>query len=50
MSGLKKSEAGKGDTYRPVDKKKYDKTFVKVWGEKMLNIWPRDKNGKLIGA
>jgi hypothetical protein len=43
------SEAGKGDTYRPVDKKKYDKTYEKVFGTKLLNVWPRDRNGKLKG-
>lgn len=45
-----KNGAGKGDAYRPTDKKKYDKNYTKVFGEKLLNIWPRDKNGKLIGA
>ena len=46
---MKKSESGKGDAYRPVDKKKYDETYVKVFGEKALNLWPRDKNGNLKG-
>lgn len=30
MSG----EAGKGDDYRPVDKKKYDATLDRVFGER----------------
>jgi len=47
---MQESKNGKGDTYRPVDKKKYDATFVRIFGEKMLNLWPRDKNGKLIGV
>lgn len=46
---LPNSETGKGDTFRPVDKQKYDKSFVTVFGEKLLNLWPRDKDGQLIG-
>lgn len=26
----------------------YRQTYVKVFGEKPLNIWPRDENGELI--
>jgi len=44
------SEAGKGDTYRPVNRKKYEKNYTSVFGTKLLNIWPRDEDGKLIGA
>ena len=44
-----RNEAGKGDSPRPVDKKKYDRNFVAVFGEKLLNLWPRDKEGRLIG-
>lgn len=32
----------------PVDKAKFNKTYNQLFGEKPLNIWPRDKNGKLI--
>lgn len=44
------NEAGKGDAPRSVNKKKYDKNYVKIFGTKISNIWPRDKKGKLIGA
>ena len=40
--------AGKGDSLRPVDKKKYDKTYKRIYGERKLNVWPRDENGNLI--
>jgi len=39
---------GKGDTYRPVDKKQYDENYEKIFGKKKLNIMPRDENGNLI--
>jgi RecJ-like exonuclease len=26
--------AGKGDRYRPVDKEKYDRTYIRVFGER----------------
>ncbi len=28
----------------------YRENFDKIFGEKVLNIWPRDENGNLIGA
>ena len=39
---------GKGCRYRPVDKRKYDKSFERVFGKRKLNIWPRDRKGNLI--
>lgn len=37
--------AGKGDTYRPVDLKKYRARFADIkWGSKV--VWVRDKQGK----
>lgn len=39
-------ENGKGDRYRPVDRKKWDKNWP--FREKRLNIWPRDKKGNLV--
>jgi hypothetical protein len=48
--GRRKSDAGKGDRPRPVNKEKYDKNYERVFGTKLLNIWPRDKKGRLIGA
>ena len=41
-----KNEAGKGSLYRPVTKK-YGKNYERLYGKKKLNLWPRDKNGKL---
>lgn len=26
----------------------YEKNYDKIFGERKLNLWPRDKNGKLI--
>lgn len=40
--------SGKGDSYRPVNKKKYDEVHERVFGKKKLNIWPRDSEGNLI--
>lgn len=36
---------GKGDTPRPVDKKKYDANYRRVFGDKPLNVW-RDAPGR----
>lgn len=30
-------EAGKGDTYRSVDQKKFDKNFDKIFGQRIKN-------------
>jgi hypothetical protein len=30
-------EAGKGDTYRSVDQKKFDENFDKIFGERIKN-------------
>lgn len=35
MSG--KHSAGKGDKYRPVDKKQYDKNYEAIFGKKKKN-------------
>jgi DnaJ-class molecular chaperone len=37
---------GKGDTYRPVDKKKYDRNFLRIFGEK---CWQCNGTGKWPG-
>ncbi len=31
---MSKGDAGKGDTYRPVDKKKYDENYDRIFGVK----------------
>lgn len=31
---MSKNSAGKGDTYRPVNKKKWDENFEKIFGHK----------------
>lgn len=33
---------GKGDTYRPVDRAKYDANFEKIFGEKPLKLSRRE--------
>jgi hypothetical protein len=40
--------AGKGDVPCPCNYRKYSETCNRIFGEKKLNIWPRDKNGRLI--
>ena len=30
-------EAGKGDMYRPVDQKKFDENFEKIFGQRIKN-------------
>lgn len=44
---MSKSDAGKGDTPRPVTKKFYDEC-ERLFGPSKLNNWPRDDNGNLI--
>ena len=34
--------AGKGDKYRPVDKKQYDKNYDKIFGKKKKKGKPSD--------
>jgi hypothetical protein len=34
---MSKSDAGKGDDYRPVDQKKYGATFDRIFGEKDIS-------------
>ena len=43
----RKSDAGKGDSPRPVTQKYYD-TMKRLFGEPKLNNWPRDEQGNLI--
>ena len=38
--------AGKGDDPRPIDKKKYDATLDRVFGEKDPTDYQKDKPGK----
>lgn len=41
--------AGKGDVFRPVDKKKYDAECERLGlGTANYNVWPRDSDGNLI--
>jgi hypothetical protein len=37
------NESGKGDTFRPVNKEKYDKNYLRVFGKKCPFC---DENGK----
>lgn len=32
----------------PADRKKYNENYNRIFGEKSLNVWPRDANGDLI--
>jgi len=32
----KKHNAGKGDSYRPVDKKRYDKNYERIFGKRKV--------------
>ncbi len=43
----RKTDAGKGDSPRPVTQKYYD-TMKRLFGEPKLNTWPRDEQGNLI--
>lgn len=46
--------SGKGDTYRPVNKKKYDENYERIFGRKCLACsglgyyWDKDQNGNPI--
>ena len=33
----------------PEDRGKVEEAYNKAFGEKELNVWPRDKHGKLLG-
>ena len=44
---LSESDAGKGDSPRPVSNKFY-KEGERLFGPARLNLWPRDANGNLI--
>ncbi len=40
--------AGKGDTYRPVNKKKYDKSYIKIFGLRCCNKKMTPKQNKSV--
>ena len=45
MSG--KHSAGKGDKYRPVDKKQYDKNYEAIFGKKNKKNTAKQTNGRV---
>ena len=47
---MSKGQAGKGDSYRPVDKKKFDEGYERAFGKKCMTCQGRgyhwDDNGR----
>ena len=41
--------SGKGDRYRDVDRKKYDKEYEKIFGKKKLNIMSDKESNDNMG-
>lgn len=36
-------QAGKGDSYRPVDRKKWDKNYERIFGKKRKRVYKKRK-------
>ena len=43
-----KTENGKGDTYRKVDREVFAKNFINIFGEKPIKIWKPDDDPRKI--
>jgi len=50
MARFDSDGAGKGDSYRDVNKKKYDENFDRIFGKKPLNIMKEKEDEETEGS